>query len=134
MTIIKDSLVVVTGASSGIGAATEKVVAEITAEGGAARAYSVDLADAEAVETAAKAIREEMGIPDIVVNNAGAGRWLFVEETSPTEMRQMMAAPYFAAFYMTRAFLPEMLKRGRGHFVSIGSPASRSEERRVGKE
>jgi short-subunit dehydrogenase len=145
MTVIKDSIVVVTGASSGIGAAAakamakrggrvallartqsalEKVAAEITAGGGEASAYPADLTDAEAVDRVAKAVRDEIGIPDIVINNAGAGRWLFVEETSPAEMAQMMAAPYFAAFSVTRAFLPEMLKRGRGHFVSVGSPAS----------
>ena len=145
MTIIKDRIVVVTGASSGIGAtaakaiarrggrvvllartqsALEAVAAEIAADGGEASAYPADLTDAEAVDRVAKAVRDEIGIPDIVINNAGAGRWLFVVETSPTEMAQMMAAPYFAAFYVTRAFLPEMLKRGRGHFVSVGSPAS----------
>ena len=145
MTTIKGSVIVVTGASSGIGAtaaktmarrggrvvllartqsALEAVAAEIAADGGEASAYPADLTDAEAVDRIAKAIRDEIGIPDIVINNAGAGRWLFVEETSPAEMAQMMAAPYFAAFYIARAFLPEMLKRGRGHFVSIGSPAS----------
>jgi short-subunit dehydrogenase len=66
-----------------------------------------------------------MGTPDIVINSAGIGRWLFAEETSPAEAVRMMAAPYFAAFYITRAFLPDMLKRHSGHVVNINSPASR---------
>src|SRR3989304_4766280 len=123
MTKIKNSVVLVTGASSGIGAAAaremarrggrvavlarprdalEKVAAGIAAGGGGARAYSVALADAEGVDRAAKAIREEMGTPEVVVNNAGAGRWLFVEETSLEEKGQMMAVPYFEAFYVKR--------------------------------
>jgi short-subunit dehydrogenase len=138
--------VLITGASSGIGAATaramarkgarvillartqnalESVAAEITASGGKAHAYPVDLADAQAVDQTAKAISAEVGTPDILINNAGAGRWLFVEETSPEEMVSMMAVPYFAAFYITRAFLPDMLKRNSGHIVIITSPASR---------
>jgi NAD(P)-dependent dehydrogenase (short-subunit alcohol dehydrogenase family) len=43
-------------------------------------------------------IHKEIGTPDILINNASAGRWLFVEETTPTEAVQMMAVPYFAAF------------------------------------
>ena len=143
---VKGSLVLITGASSGIGAATakamariggrvvllartqaalEKVAADISASGGQARAYQIDLTDAEAVATVAKNITAQIGTPDILINNAGAGRWLFVEETSPAEAVEMMAAPYFAAFYLTRAFLPDMLRRGSGHIVNITSPASR---------
>jgi len=61
----------------------------------------------------------------IVVNSAGAGRWLFTEETSPAEAVDMMSAPYFAAFNVTRFCLPDMLKRRRGHIVNINSPAAR---------
>jgi short-subunit dehydrogenase len=136
----------ITGASSGIGAATaraiarkggrvillartksalESLAAEITASGGQTHAYPVDLSDAQAVDQTAKAIAVEIGTPDILINNAGAGRWLFVEETSPEEMVSMMAVPYFAAFYVTRAFLPDMLRRNSGHIVMVTSPASR---------
>jgi NAD(P)-dependent dehydrogenase (short-subunit alcohol dehydrogenase family) len=49
-----------------------------------------------------------------------------IEETSAAEAAEMMAAPYFTAFYTTRAFLPAMLARGTGQIVVINSPASRA--------
>jgi uncharacterized protein len=143
---IDDKLVLVSGASSGIGAATatamvkaggrvvllarrrealDRVVAEITSAGGQAWSYSVDLADADAVATVAKQITEKLGTPDIIINNAGAGRWLFVDETSPAEAVEMMAVPYFAAFNLTHAFLPAMLVRNSGQIVNISSVGSR---------
>ncbi len=144
---INGRLVLITGASSGIGAATaravgraggrsilmarnrpalEGVATEIRAAGGQAWVYAVDLADAAAVQQAAEQIVPEAGLPDVLIHSAGAGRWLFVEETPPAEAVAMMAAPYFAAFYVTRAFLPAMLQRGSGHIVVINSPASRA--------
>jgi len=144
--MINGKLVLVSGASSGIGAATAKAMAsaggrvvllarrkealdqvavEITSAGRQAWIYSVDLADAEAVAAVAKQITEERGTPDIIINNAGAGRWLFVDETSPAEAVQMMAVPYFAAFNVTHAFLPATLRRNSGHIVNISSVGSR---------
>lgn len=144
--IIKGSLVLVTGASSGMGAAIakamakaggrlvllarrketlDKVAADISSAGGEARTYPVDLADADAVAAVASRITQELRTPDIIVNNAGAGRWLFVDETSPAEAVEMMAVPYFAAFNVTHAFLPAMLKRNSGHIVNISSVGSR---------
>jgi len=144
--IVKDKVVLVTGASSGIGAATaramakaggrvallarskellDQVAAEINSAGGNARGYPVDLADADAVAMVAKQITEELGTPDIIINNAGAGKWLFVDETTPAQAVQMMAVPYFATFNVTHAFLPAMLKRNSGHFVFISSVGSR---------
>jgi short-subunit dehydrogenase len=144
--MINGKLVLVSGASSGIGAATAKamvkaggrvvllarrkealdqVAAKITSAGGQAWTYSVDLADADAVAAVAKQITEELGTPDIIINNAGAGRWLFVDETSPAEAVQMMAVPYFAAFNVTHTFLPAMLRQNSGHIVNISSVGSR---------
>ncbi len=143
---INGKLVLVSGASSGIGAATAKamvkaggrvvllarrkealdqVVSEITCADGQVWAYSVDLADADVVTTVTKQITEKLGTPDIIINNAGAGRWLFVDETSPVEAVEMMAVPYFAAFNVTHAFLPVMLMRNSGHIVNISSVGSR---------
>jgi len=135
---------VVTGASSGIGAATARALAaagyrvallartaakldalraDIAAAGGVATAYPVDVTDAEAVAAVAERILAEHGAPDVLFNNAGVGRWRALTETSPAEARDMMAAPYLAAFYVDRALLPAMLARGRGHVLHITSPA-----------
>jgi short-subunit dehydrogenase len=141
---IKGRKIVVTGASRGIGQAVaralareggqvallarspevEQVAAEIVAGGGAARGYVADLADPGAVDRVAQRIADEFGPPDIVINNAGAGRWFSVEETPPGEVAAMMAAPYCAAFYVTRAFLPAMLERRSGYIVNVNSPAA----------
>lgn len=134
----------VTGASSGIGAATARALAQAGArvllvarrEGelervassigpGAATAYPVDLSSASAVSQMAQRITADVGTPDIIVNNAGAGQWKFVDETDPQEAVQMMAVPYFAAFYVTHAFLPGMLRRNSGHIVNVSSVGSR---------
>src|SRR3989304_3427613 len=143
---IKGKTVLVTGASSGMGAGIAKAMAkaggklvllgrrldalqsvanEIARASSEARIYVVDLADAKAVMNTAARIKTEVGVPDIIVNNAGSGKWRFIDETSPEEAVQMMAVPYFAAFYVTRAFLPDMLKRNSGHIVNISSVGSR---------
>ena len=73
----------------------------------------------------AERISADVGTPDIIVNNAGAGQWKFVDETTQQEAVQMMAVPYFAAFYVTHAFLPGMLRRNAGHIVNVSSVGSR---------
>ena len=147
---IQNTLALITGASSGIGAATakalardgarvillartqsalESVAAEIRSSGGMAYAYPVDLTDPNSVEQVAARIKAEVGVPDILINSAGIGRWLYADETPPQAVIDMMAAPYFCAFFITRAFLPEMLARNSSkrsaHIVNINSPAAR---------
>jgi short-subunit dehydrogenase len=143
---INGKTVLITGASSGMGEAISKAMAsaggrvlllarrenelrrvadEIKQAGGEARVYPVDLANSSAVMEVAQRIKAEVGTPDIIVNNAGGGKWRFIDETSPEEAVQMMTVPYFAAFFVTHAFLPEMLKRNSGHIVNISSVGSR---------
>jgi uncharacterized protein len=143
---IGGKLVLITGASSGIGKATAKAVAakggrviltarnkelldavaaEIAREGAEASIYQADLSDRAAIRTLADRIHVERGVPDILINNAGAGRWVTVQETEPGEAEQMMGLPYFAAFNLTRELLPGMLARGSGHIVNVTSVASR---------
>lgn len=138
-------VVLVTGASSGIGAATARAVAnegahvcllartttalndvadEIHAAGGTADVYPVDLADLDAIEAVAERIESDVGTPDVIVNNAGAGRFLAIEETSPEQAAEMMRVPYVAAFAVTRAFVAGMIERGSGTVVNVTSVAA----------
>ena len=118
--------VVVTGGNSGIGAAT---VARFREEGCEVFDLSrhpgdggivCDVGDLDQV----KAAFAQTGAPDVVVNNAGSGRWLFTEETTPAEAEAMIAVPYLAAFAVTRALLPAMLARRSGCVVNVTSPAA----------
>jgi len=142
---IKNKIVVITGASAGLGKAMalefaktgaipillarseeklSSIVQEIKKAGGKAAFYPVDLSNASQTETISNQILREHGAPDVLVNNVGAGVWRFVEETSPEEAVQMMSLPYFAAFNATHFFLPGMLKRASGSIVIVNSPAS----------
>jgi short-subunit dehydrogenase len=135
----------VTGASSGIGAATAQALAArgasvvlvarnverltavatgIEAAGGHVKAYAADLANPQDVSRVIHTVREQHGIPDIVVNNAGAGRWLPIAETSADELAEMVAVPFLAAFNVTRELLPGMRRRGTGHIVNVTSIAA----------
>lgn len=142
---IGKSLIVVTGASSGIGARTAEVLAgagahvvlvarnaraielvavDLRARGLAATAVAADLGRREDVAQMGRYVLAELGVPDAIVNNAGAGRFLRIEETDPAEAEEMMAAPYFAAFFTTRVFIEPMLARGTGAVLMVNSPVS----------
>lgn len=141
---LQNKTVLITGASSGIGAATAKefakkgawvlvvarneaklkiVVDEIESNGGKANYFIGDVSDYEIVQKLAEKVKAEVGVPDILINNAGQGIWKFMDETKYEEVSEMMAVPYFASFYMTKAFLPEMQKRNSGHIVNMTSYA-----------
>jgi short-subunit dehydrogenase len=144
---VSGEIAVVTGASSGIGAATaellakkgarvvmlarrpgalDDVAARIRNAGGReAKFYPVDLSEPGAAATVVRRIKAEIGEPAILVNCAGMGVWRFIEETTPEQNAAMMAIPYFAAFDMTRALIPGMLTANRGHIVNVNSPAAR---------
>lgn len=140
---LQNALVLITGASGGIGAAAahemaragarviliartqsklDAVADDIRKAGGEAHVYPCDVSDSDAVSTTAERIKADLGVPDVVINNAGAGEWRAVEETDPRDAVAMMGTPYFAAFFTTRAFVSDMVRRGSGCIANVNSP------------
>jgi NADP-dependent 3-hydroxy acid dehydrogenase YdfG len=133
-------VVLTTGASSGIGAAIAQeaaargatsilvgrnaerlagVESSIRSRGGCSRAYVANLTSAREVELLRSRVSAEIGVPDILINNAGSGRWAYLDECSYDEIDETVAAPLHAALYVTRAFLPQMLERGSGAIANV---------------
>lgn len=125
----------VTGASSGIGAAATRSLSEAgfkvtalarrqdrldaLAEETGCEPLVLDLKDTDAVYAALKGLEV-----DVLVNNAGLGRGYegFLEST-PDEINEMIELNMAAAIHVTHAVLSGMVERGRGHMVHIGSIA-----------
>ena len=131
-----------TGASRGIGRAiAERLgaagarVALVARGGGALEsaaaaaggvAFETDLADADAVHALAARTRAWAGgSPDVVVNSAGAFELASLAEATAESFDRQLAINLRAPFLVIRAFLPEMLARGSGHIVTVGSIAGR---------
>ena len=141
-------VVLVTGASQGLGAA---IAAAFAAEYGrtarlalvarssdglaavardcrqreaAAEAFPCDVTDDAAVAAMAAAVVDRLGVPDVLVNNAGRFTPGGLAETTPAAFREAVEVNLTSAFLVTRAFLPAMLARGTGRVLMMGSVAS----------
>src|SRR5438093_11693066 len=128
-------IVVVTGASAGVGRATVRAFArrgadvallargidgleaagrEVEALGGRALVMPTDVADAAAVEDAAARIERELGPIDVWVNNAMVSVFSPVKELEPDAVRRVTDVTYHGVVYGTLAALKRMLPRARG--------------------
>src|SRR5215470_5105079 len=135
-------VVVITGASSGIGAATAvacgragmrvvlaarradrlaTVAAEVTTAGGAARVVPTDVSFEDSVRALIDGTVAEWGRVDVLINNAGVGILGTVEQTTPAEFEQLLRVNYLGAVYGVLAALPSMRRQGAGHLVNIAS-------------
>jgi short-subunit dehydrogenase len=135
--------VLVTGASRGIGAAVARAAhargakvgllarsaPELEAlrdELGERSDFAVaDVSDRASVDDAITALIESLGLPGILVNNAGLGSYASFLEEDVDAFERLMAVNYLGTVHATRAALPWMIDRGSGHIVNIGSIAGR---------
>jgi NAD(P)-dependent dehydrogenase (short-subunit alcohol dehydrogenase family) len=142
----RDQVIVVTGASSGIGRATaeafaatgarvglvarrrdllEEVAAACRARGGDALAAPADVTDRDQVRAAFATIDDRFGCPDVVVNNAGLLIPAPVQEIDPADLDRMMRVNVFGAVFVMQEALRRMRTRGAGSLVNMASLAGR---------
>ena len=135
---------VVTGASRGIGleiarrlvsegarvvllARTERLLDSVVESlGDRAFAVRCDVSRPVDVAAAVTRIRETIGVPDVLVNNAGSFTLAAVENVDPESFADAVETNLVAPLRFVRAFLPEMRVRVSGHVVTIGSIADRN--------
>jgi uncharacterized protein len=134
----KDKLAVITGASSGIGAAVarklaaeglrvvlvarrrerlESLAGEIRAAGGSARILTADLR----CEGDRERLCAQAANADVLVNNAGLGWYGYGDEMSWKTAREMLQVNVVAVVQLSLAFLPGLRRRNTGHIINIGS-------------
>jgi NAD(P)-dependent dehydrogenase (short-subunit alcohol dehydrogenase family) len=145
---LRDRVVVVTGASQGIGreialefarggarvviaARSDELLApvaeSITAAGGEALVVPTDVGDAAAVQGLCDTAQQWGGAVDVLVNNAGvAGATAVLWEQSQEDWESVMRVNLTGVFLCCRAFLPRMVERGSGSVVIIGSSTGKA--------
>jgi 2-hydroxycyclohexanecarboxyl-CoA dehydrogenase len=127
----------VTGGAKGIGAA---IAARLAAEGAEVWVGDVDAEGAERVAAevnghaleldvteldSARAAVEQVGVPDVLVNNAGTDEFGFFTQTTPEQWQKVLAVNLGGVLNCTHAALPPMQEAGYGRIVSISSEAGR---------
>jgi 3-hydroxy acid dehydrogenase / malonic semialdehyde reductase len=146
MISLKGKVVLITGASSGIGRATAFAFAGMGArlllcarrldllleletplmEAGAAAVllFTLDVRDKESVDAALEDLPEEWAEIDVLVNNAGLSRGMTkLQEDDPENWEEMIDTNIKGLLYVTRAVVPGMVARGVGHVINMGSVA-----------
>lgn len=138
-------VILITGASSGIGAASarafaragarvvlaarradklEAIAAEIRAQGGEALALPTDVAQLEEVKNLVKQTASHFGQIDVLFNNAGFGRLDFLDRLDPeADIAAQFAVNVLGVMQTTRQVLPLMMAQKRGHIINMASVA-----------
>src|SRR5712691_11189350 len=125
-------VIVITGASAGVGRAVAKAFArggaglegaqrDVEANGGEALVLPLDVADAAALERGAGEVEERFGPIDVWVNNAMTSVFSPIKEMTPDEFKRVTEVTYLGVIYGTLAALKRMLPRDRGVIIQVGS-------------
>jgi short-subunit dehydrogenase len=142
---ISEQVVVVTGASQGIGRATallfasrgasvvavarntealETLAGEAGSTGGQVEPFIADVADASQVEGAAQRAVDRFGRIDTWVNNAAVSVYASAEDLQPDEIERVIAVNLLGAMYGSRAAIPHLRRAGSGTIINVGSALS----------
>jgi NADP-dependent 3-hydroxy acid dehydrogenase YdfG len=139
---LADKVILITGASSGIGRATAiltgkmklpviiaarradrlaEVVREIESAGGKALAVETDIGDESQVAAMVDKALQHFGRIDVLINNAGVGLYATVDETTPEQMERLWRINYMGTFHAIRNVLPVMRKQQSGQIIVVAS-------------
>ncbi|XP_023231714.1 17-beta-hydroxysteroid dehydrogenase 13-like isoform X2 [Centruroides sculpturatus] len=102
---------------------TEAVVQEIKEFNGKAFAYHCDVSNEKCVEETSEKVKKDVGQVSILINNAGMVNCRELLHLSCQQIRRTLEVNTLAHFWTIRAFLPEMIKKEKGHIVAISSLA-----------
>ena len=102
----------------------EKGLAAYQADGIDAKGYVCDVTDEKQVQEMVKKIEEEVGVIDVLVNNAGIIKRIPMLEMTAEEFRQVVDVDLNAPFIVSKAVIPSMIKKGHGKIINICSMMS----------
>jgi 3-oxoacyl-[acyl-carrier protein] reductase len=144
MESLKGKTALITGAGKGIGRAIALALAaegvhvgllsrtkkdlqnlsdELNAKGHSCNMVIADVSDIQSVNTAVSTLINEMGNIDILINNAGIGKFGKFLELEPAIWEEQIKVNLFGVYYVTRAVLPQMIERQTGDIINISSTA-----------
>ncbi|WP_028611913.1 SDR family NAD(P)-dependent oxidoreductase [Paenibacillus harenae] len=141
--MLQGKVIFISGASSGIGALAAARLAErgaipiltgrnikklheiANAMKGSCSVYQMDVTDNGQVQQTVQAVIAKYGKIDILLNNAGYGKFEYFMEMSVESFEQMMDTNYMGVVRCAKAVVPHMLKQGNGHIVNIASMAGK---------
>lgn len=104
--------------------ATLQTVAEELKALGVNTAYaSANVADIAEVETAIASLTEQLGAADILINNAGIGKFASVLDMDPAEWKEIVDVNLFGTYNVTRTVLPQLIEKNGGDIINISSTA-----------
>ena len=141
MKSLKDKIVLITGGGSGIGKIMTRLMLEREAKviiwdisqanidetlsmfsnKGEVFGFKVDVSDSEQIEVTATKVRQEIGVVDVLINNAGIVVGKFFHEHSVADITKTMEINAIGPMYVAREFLQDMIHQNSGHICNIAS-------------
>ncbi|WWD16779.1 hypothetical protein CI109_101211 [Kwoniella shandongensis] len=131
----EEQIVLITGGGSGIGALLAKTLTERNAKvviltkdppqsessNSEIKSYICDVSHCKEVDAVAAKVRKEVGHPTIIINNAGVVKGKLLLDLTEEDINDTFGANTLAHFWVLKAFLPAMIKEGKGHVVTVSS-------------
>lgn len=139
---LKGKVAIVTGAGRGIGKAVaialanegvhvgllarteadlKAVAGEVEAKGVKASYVAVDITSQEEVDSAIEKMTAQLGTADILINNAGIGKFEKLADMDPQEWKRIIDVNLMGPYYVTRAVLPQLIEKNGGDIINISS-------------